>query len=173
MIDKQKIQELTYEFLKAIGENPEREGLLDTPKRVANMCEEIFGSVNFKNSDMKLKKFTESCCNSGTVEIKNIPVFSVCEHHLLPFFGDATIKYIPRNDTILGISKFSRVVDNFSRKPQLQERLTAEILDYLWKELSPKGLKVTLECKHMCMIMRGVKSINSATVTSAVKGEIE
>jgi len=170
MFDKQKIQKLTHEFLVAIGENPEREGLKDTPERVANMCEEMFSGLSLAKDDL-VTTFSEPKSSGNIVEINGIPVRSVCEHHLLPFFGFAKIKYIPKNGKILGLSKFARIVDFFSRKPQVQENLTSEIADYLWEVLSPIGVEVSLECTHTCMNIRGVKVENSITKTTAKRGD--
>lgn len=172
MTDKNKIQSLTYELLKAIGENPEREGLKDTPRRIAEMCEEIFSGVN-TNPENFVKLFKEDSQTSDIVEINDIPVYSVCEHHLLPFFGKANIKYIPKDGNIMGISKFPRIVNCFAAKPQVQERLTREIAEFLFNKLNPQGIKVTLECSHMCMIMRGIKAQGSMTKTTSVFGNIE
>lgn len=171
MLDKEKIKKLTREFLIAIGEDPEREGLKDTPKRVANMCEEMFSGLG-EPEDNLVGTFSEPKSTGSIVEIGKIPVRSVCEHHLLPFFGFANIKYIPKNGKILGLSKFARIVDFLSRKPQVQENLTSEIVDYLWKILDPIGVEVGLECTHTCMTVRGVRAENSITKTTAKRGEI-
>ena len=171
MLDKEKIKNLTREFLIAIGENPEREGLKNTPERVANMCEEIFSGLE-NPKDNLIATFSEPKSSGSIVEINKIPVRSVCEHHLLPFFGFADIKYIPKNGKILGLSKFARIVDFLARKPQVQENLTSEIADYLWKALSPVGLEVSLECAHTCMTIRGVKAENSTTKTTSKRGDI-
>ncbi len=170
MLDKEKIRKLTYEFLVAVGENPEREGLKGTPERIANMCEEMFSALNHFEDNL-VTTFAEPNSSGTIVEISEIPVRSICEHHLLPFFGFANIKYIPKNGKILGLSKFARIVDFFSRKPQVQENLTSEIADYLWKILSPVGLEVSLECTHTCMNIRGVKTENSSMKTTAKRGD--
>jgi len=170
MLDKEKIKKLTHEFLIAIGENPKREGLKDTPERVANMCEEIFSGLESPEENL-ITTFSEPKSSGNTVEILKIPVRSVCEHHLLPFFGFANIKYIPKNGKILGLSKFARIVDFLSRKPQVQENLTSEIADYLWKVLSPTYVEVSLECTHTCMTVRGVKTEDSITKTTAKRGD--
>lgn len=170
MINKDKIKELAREFLIAIGEEPEREGLKNTPIRVAEMCEELFS--NQISEEHLATTFCEPESDGNIVEINNIPVRSICEHHLLPFFGYANIKYIPKDGKILGLSKFSRIVDYFSKKPQVQENLTSEVAEYLWTVLSPEGLEVTLECTHTCMTIRGVKSINSTTKTTRKIGDI-
>lgn len=171
MLDKEKIKNLTREFLIAIGENPDRDGLRDTPERVANMCAEIFSGLS-RPEDNLVTTFHEPKSNGNLVEVTKIPVRSVCEHHLLPFFGFASIKYIPKGGKILGLSKFARIVDFLSRKPQVQEALTSEIADYLWETLSPIGLEVSLECTHTCMTIRGIKAEDSSTKTTATRGEI-
>lgn len=171
MLDKEKIKKLAHEFLIAIGENPERAGLKDTPERVANMCEEMFSGLNNPGNNL-VTTFSEPNSSGNIVEINKIPVRSVCEHHLLPFFGFANIKYIPKNGKILGLSKFARIVDFLSRKPHVQENLTSEIADYLWKILSPIGMEVSLQCTHTCMTIRGVKAEDSITRTTAKRGDI-
>ena len=172
MINKQKIKSAVLDILEALGENPNREGLKKTPNRVANMCEEIFGGLN-KIPDNIITTFKDDTYRNNTViEIENIPVNSICEHHLLPFVGTATIKYIPKNGAILGLSKFLRIVNYFSSKPQMQERLTSEIAEFLFSKLEPKGVKVTLECEHLCMTMRGVKSRGAVTKTEVTIGDI-
>ena len=171
MVNKNKIKELTREFLIAIGENPDRLGLKNTPERVANMCNEMFSSLDGTDENL-MTTFFEEKSEENTITVSNLPVFSVCEHHLLPFFGDATIKYIPRNGKILGLSKFARIVNFFARKLQIQENLTLEIVDYLWENLNPIGLEVTLDCVHTCMTVRGVKAMNSSTKTTIKRGEI-
>ena len=135
------------------------------------MCEEIFSGLESPKDNL-IATFSEPKSSGNTVEINKIPVRSVCEHHLLPFFGFAEIKYIPKNGKILGLSKFARIVDFFARKPQVQENLTSEIADYLWKTLSPVGLEVSLECTHTCMTIRGVKADSSTTKTTAKRGDI-
>ena len=171
MIDKNRIKELTRDFLIAIGDNPNRPGLQGTPERVADMCEEMFSGVNNEHENL-ITTFFEPNSEENVITISDIPVRSVCEHHLLPFFGNATIKYIPQNGKILGLSKFARIVDFFARKPQIQEKLTLEIADYLWKNLNPTGLEVTLDCTHTCMTVRGVKAADSSTKTTIKRGDI-
>lgn len=172
MIDKEKIKSAVLNILEAIGENVDREGLKETPKRVANMCEEIFCGLQ-KLPDNIVTTFKNNTYDSASaIEINNIPVRSICEHHLLPFVGTATIKYIPKDGVVLGLSKFSRIVNYFSSKPQMQERLTSEIAEFLFSKLNPKGIKVKLECEHMCMSIRGVKSIGVLTKTEITLGDI-
>lgn len=156
------------DILEAIGENPDREGLKETPKRVAAMCEEIFGGLHREPNEF-LKLFNEPN-DGGTVVVKDIPVYSVCEHHLLPFVGKASIAYIPSDGKVIGISKLARIVDCFARRPQLQERLTRDIADFLEKELSPVGVYVTVEAEHMCMTMRGIRASGAKTATNAFRG---
>ena len=170
-MNNEKIKNLTREFLIAIGENPDRDGLKDTPQRVATMCEEMFSGLN-RPEDNLVTTFSEPHSSGNIVEINKIPVRSVCEHHLLPFFGFANIKYIPKNGKILGLSKFARIVDFLSRKLQVQENLTSEIADYLWEILNPLGIEVSLECTHTCMTVRGVKAESSTTKTTAKRGDI-
>lgn len=156
------------DILEAIGENPDREGLTETPSRVADMYEEIFGGLH---SDPRehLKLFGGQK-SSGIVIVKDIPVYSVCEHHLLPFIGKADVAYIPSDGKVIGISKLARIVDCFARRPQLQERLTNDVADFLAKELSAEGVAVTVKAEHMCMTMRGIRAAGAKTVTSAYKG---
>ncbi len=167
-MDKQKIENAVREILEAIGENPNREGLLETPKRVANMYEEIFSGLN-KNPTEHLKFFDEKS-NDEMVIVRDIPFSSVCEHHLLPFIGKAHIAYIPSDNKIIGLSKLARIVDNFAKRPQVQERLTHDIADFLNDNLNPKGVAVIMEAEHLCMTMRGAKAAGSKTQTSALRG---
>lgn len=168
MVDKTRIENAVREILLAIGENPEREGLLDTPARVARMYEEIFSGVS-ENMTGDLRIFSEPGSDE-MVLIKDIPVYSMCEHHLIPFFGKAHIAYIPKEGRILGLSKFARIVDAYAKKPQLQERLTAEIADCIMKTVKPMGVAVVLEAEHLCMTMRGVRKAGAVTQTSALRG---
>lgn len=172
MINKNKLQSLIYELLKEIGENPERDGLKETPRRVADMYEEICSGI-YNNPHNMVKLFKENSNINSLIEINNIPINSICEHHLLPFTGTACIRYVPNNGVILGISKFARIVDCFAKKPQVQERLTNEIAAFLFSELNAKGVQVTLECTHMCMVMRGAKAYGSKTKTTSTFGIIE
>ena len=167
-MDKERIQNAVREILLAVGEDPDREGLLETPKRVANMYEEIFaGSTEDPKQHIKL--FNEQS-NDEMVIVKDIPFYSMCEHHLLPFFGKAHIGYIPSDNKIIGLSKLARIVDNFAKKPQVQERLTSDIADFLNDNLQPKGVAVIMEAEHMCMTMRGARAAGSKTQTSALRG---
>lgn len=168
-IDKPRIEAAVREFLAAIGEDPDREGLLDTPDRVARACEEVFGGMQEDPSRHLLKQFHEPG-NEDMVIVKDIPFSSMCEHHLLPFEGHAHVCYLPRDGRITGLSKIARCVRGYARRPQLQERLTQQIADALELRLEPRGALVVLEATHSCMNMRGVRASGSRTVTSAVRG---
>lgn len=167
-MDKERIQNAVREILIAVGENPDREGLIETPKRVANMYEEIFAGLT-EDPKQHIKLFNEQS-NDEMVIVKDIPFYSMCEHHLLPFFGKAHIGYIPSDNKIIGLSKLARIVDNFAKKPQVQERLTSDIADFLNDNLQPKGVAVIMEAEHMCMTMRGARAAGSKTQTSALRG---
>ena len=156
------------QILKELGENPDREGLLKTPERVAKAMKFLTNGYEINPDDIvKQAIFHEEY--SEMVLVKDIEIYSLCEHHVLPFFGKAHIAYIP-DGKIVGLSKIPRVVDSYSRRLQVQERLTIEIRDCLQRTLNPKGVAVVLECSHMCMQMRGVQKQNSATTTSAFTG---
>ena len=167
-MDKERIQNAVKEILIAVGEDPDREGLVETPKRVANMYEEIFAGLT-EDPKQHIKLFNEQS-NDEMVIVKDIPFYSMCEHHLLPFFGKAHIGYIPSDNKIIGLSKLARIVDNFAKKPQVQERLTSDIADFLNDNLQPKGVAVIMEAEHMCMTMRGARAAGSKTQTSALRG---
>ena len=167
-MDKERIQNAVREILIAVGEDPDREGLLETPKRVANMYEEIFAGLT-EDPKQHIKLFNEQS-NDEMVIVKDIPFYSMCEHHLLPFFGKAHIGYIPSDNKIIGLSKLARIVDNFAKKPQVQERLTSDIADFLNDNLQPEGVAVIMEAEHMCMTMRGARAAGSKTQTSALRG---
>ncbi len=168
-MDKNRIKEAVREILIAIGEDPEREGLKETPRRISEMYEEIFSGINTNAKEQLNTIFVEDDHNE-MVLIKDIPFYSVCEHHFLPFYGLAHIAYIPKNGKITGLSKFARLVDLLAKKPQLQERLTSEVVEAIMEKLSPLGAIVVIEAEHMCMTMRGIKKPGSKTVTSAVRG---
>lgn len=174
MVDQKKIEEAVRLLLEGIGEDPDREGLLETPKRIARMYSEIFGGMEEDAAVHLSKQFTaeesDKRAESEMVLEKDIVFYSMCEHHLLPFYGKAHVAYIP-DGHVVGLSKLARSVEVFARRPQIQERLTAQIADALMKELHPKGVMVLLEAEHMCMTMRGVKKPGSKTVTTAVRGE--
>lgn len=169
--NKEIIMNAVREILKAVGEDVEREGLLETPKRVANMYEELFSGLN-DDPKQHLKLFDEKS-NDEMVIVKDIPFSSMCEHHLLPFVGKAHIAYIPADNKIIGLSKFARIVDNFAKRPQVQERLTSDIADFLDENLKPKGVAVIIEAEHMCMSIRGARASGSKTQTSALRGTMK
>ncbi len=167
-MNKEKIKTAIKLLLKAIGEDVHREGLKNTPQRVADMYEEIFSGIK-QNPYDQIKVF----CNEEHDEmiiLKDIPFFSICEHHLLPFFGKTHIAYIPKNNKLIGLSKLARIVDIYSKRLQLQERLTTQIADLLIKAINPLGVFVILEAEHLCTTMRGIKKPGSLMVTSAVRG---
>lgn len=168
MVDKDKIKKAVRDILEAIGENPDREGLIETPDRVARMYEEIFAGLHSDVSDV-IKIFKEDE-HQEIVLVKDIPMYSMCEHHLLPFIGVAHVAYLPRKGKILGLSKLARIVDILAKKPQLQERLTSEIADTLMEAVNPLGAAVVVEAEHLCMTMRGIKKPGAKTVTSALRG---
>ncbi len=166
-IDKERIKNAVREMLEAIGEDPEREGLRDTPQRIANMYAEIFSGIGRNPAEVLNVTFEEN--HQEMVILRDIPFYSTCEHHFLPFHGVAHVGYIPRG-RILGISKIARVVELLARRPQLQERLTAQIADALMSSLEPQGVGVVIEAEHLCMTMRGVKKPGTTVVTSANRG---
>ena len=167
-MDKKRIEAAVRELLAAIGEDPDREGLAETPRRVADMYTEIFGGLA-EDPAQYVKLFHETG-NDGLVTVRDIPLYSMCEHHLIPFTGVAHIAYIPRGGTVIGLSKLARVVSNFAQRPQLQERLTAQIADFLEEKLNPQGIAVIIEAEHLCMTMRGARAAGSRTQTSALRG---
>lgn len=168
MVDLEKIELAVQMILEAIGEDPDREGLKGTPSRVARMYNEIFSGLR-EDPEMHLDRvFSEE--HEEMVLVKDIPIYSICEHHLLPFYGRAHVAYIPRKGKITGLSKLVRVVEGYAKRPQLQERLTSEIANTIMKRLSPHGVLVVIEAEHMCMTLRGVRKPGSKTLTSAVRG---
>lgn len=171
-MDKEKIKKAVREILEAIGEDPDREGLVDTPKRIANMCEEIFSGLH-QDPKEHLQIFFQEENHEEMVVVKDIPFYSVCEHHLVPFFGKAHVAYIPKGGRLTGLSKLARVVETTAKRPQLQERIAKTVADSIMEVLQPYGVVVVLEAEHMCMTMRGVKKPGSKTVTSAVRGIFE
>lgn len=167
-MDQKKIEAGIKLLLEGIGDDPSREGLRDTPARVARMYAEIFHGLE-ENPDQHLQVlFTEN--HEEMVLVKDIPLYSMCEHHLLPFYGKAHVAYVPRKGRITGLSKLARVVEGYAKRPQLQERLTSQIADSIMKALDPLGVIVVVEAEHMCMTMRGIKKPGSQTLTSAVRG---
>ena len=167
-MDRKKIEHAVRGILEAIGENPSRKDLLETPKRVAEMYEEIFAGIN-QDPRKELEVILDQKHNE-IILLKGIPLYSVCEHHLLPFIGKAHIAYIPRQGRVTGLSKLARVVDILAKRPQIQERLTTQIAEIIMSKLKPQGCMVVIEAEHMCMSMRGVKKPGTLTVTSAVRG---
>ena len=169
-MDREKIEAGVKLILEGIGENPDREGLLDTPERIARMYEEICAGME-EDASVPLKK-TFTVENDGMVLEKDIVFYSTCEHHMMPFYGKAHIAYIP-DGKVVGLSKLARTVEVFAKRLQIQERMTGQIADAIMEYLQPKGVMVVLEAEHMCMTMRGVKKPGSKTLTMAVKGVFE
>jgi GTP cyclohydrolase IA len=168
-VDQQRIERAVREILIAVGEDPDREGLLDTPARVARMYAEQFAGLRQRPEDVVRTMFDEE--HDEIVLVRDIEMYSMCEHHLVPFMGKAHIGYMPNaKGEITGLSKLARVVDVFARRPQVQERMTCQIADALMTCLEPRGVIVVLEAEHLCMTMRGVRKPGAKTVTSAVRG---
>ncbi|MFA6807649.1 MAG: GTP cyclohydrolase I FolE [Eubacteriales bacterium] len=169
MIDIEKIERAVSDILEAIGEDPEREGLRDTPKRVAKFYAEAFAGLEEDPSRHLDVQFSAN--HEEMVIVKDIPIYSMCEHHLLPFLGVAHIAYIPSaQGKVTGLSKLARTAEGFARRPQLQERLTSQIADSVEKSLGARGVLVVIEAEHLCMTLRGIKKPGARTVTSAVRG---
>ena len=168
MVDKQKVEKAIALLVEGIGEDVNREGLLDTPQRVARMYEEICGGLDETADEHLARTFTST--NNEMVIEKDITFYSLCEHHLMPFFGKAHIAYIP-DGKVVGLSKLARTVEVFARRPQIQEQLTVQIADAIMEHLNPKGVMVYLEAEHLCMSMRGIKKPGSKTITTACRGE--
>jgi GTP cyclohydrolase IA len=169
-VDLPRIAAAVKEILSAIGEDPERDGLLDTPMRVARMYEEVFAGLR-ENPDTHLQVMFEAD-HDEMVMVRDIPMTSMCEHHLVPFMGKAHVAYIPGEDgRVTGLSKLARLVDAYAKRPQVQERLTAQIADEIERTLQPRGVLVVIEAEHLCMSMRGVRKPGASTVTSAVRGQ--
>lgn len=166
-MDYEKIKEGVRLMLEGIGEDITREGLLETPDRIARMCSQIYGGLT-EDAGEHLRKQFHATSNNIVLE-KDITFYSVCEHHLLPFYGKAHVAYIPK-DRVAGLSKLARTVDVFARRPQIQENMTAQIADALETHLDPKGVMVMIEAEHMCMTMRGVQKPGSKTVSTIVRG---
>lgn len=167
MVDKQKVEQAIRLLLEGIGEDTEREGLKDTPDRIARMCMEIYGGLD-EEADHHLAKQFEVENNEMVLE-KDITFYSMCEHHLMPFYGKAHVAYIP-DGKVVGLSKLARTVEVYARRLQIQERMTAQIADDIMKYLEPQGVMVMLEAEHMCMTMRGIKKPGSQTVTMVTRG---
>ena len=167
-MDKKRIEKAIREILVAVGDDPDRHDLRETPKRVAEMYEEILSGIK-ENPEKELEVIFEKD-HDEIILLKNIPLYSICEHHLLPFIGKAHVAYIPNNNRVTGLSKLARVVDILAKRLQVQEQLTTSIAEIIMKKLKPKGVLVVIEAEHLCMSMRGVKKPGVLTVTSAVRG---
>ena len=171
-MDLEKIEQGVRLILEGVGEDPDREGLKKTPERVAKMYEECFAGLTQDPSVHFETTFDEH--HQEMVLVRDIPFYSMCEHHLAPFFGKAHVAYIPNKDgRVCGLSKLARLVDVYARRPQVQERLTSQVADTLVKELDPAGVLVVIEAEHLCMSMRGVKKAGAKTTTSAVRGAFQ
>ena len=169
MIDRDRIEKAVREILEAVGEDPDRDGLQRTPERVAKMYAEILGGLHADPADHLSVTFDLD--HDEMVMIRDIPFYSLCEHHLVPFVGKAHVAYIPNDDgRITGLSKLARLVEGFSQRPQVQERLTTQVADALVERLEPRGVLVVIEAEHLCMSMRGVRKPGTVTVTSQVRG---
>ncbi|MEK4823304.1 GTP cyclohydrolase I FolE [Niallia sp. FSL W8-0951] len=167
-INTPQIEEAIRLLLEAVGEDPNREGLLDTPKRVAKMYEEVFSGLTIDPKEYFETIFHED--HEELVLVKDIPFYSMCEHHLVPFYGKAHVAYIPKGGRVAGLSKLARAIEAVSKRPQLQERITSTVADTMMETLEPHGVMVVVEAEHMCMTMRGVKKPGAKTVTLAVRG---
>ena len=167
--DQARAEAAVRELLLAVGEDPDREGLRETPARVARAYREIFAGLHTDPTKVLSKTFNED--HQELVLVKDIPIYSTCEHHLVPFFGKAHIGYIPGTDgKVTGLSKLARLVDLYAKRPQVQERLTSQVADALVEKLNPSSTIVVIECEHLCMAMRGIRKPGATTVTSAVRG---
>ncbi len=170
-VDQPRIQRAVREILAAIGEDPDRDGLVETPRRVARAYAEMYAGLHQDAADVLSTSFELD--HQELVLVKDIPFYSTCEHHLVPFHGTAHVGYIPSDDgRVTGLSKLARLVEVYARRPQVQERLTTQIVEALMTHLKPKGAIVVIECEHMCMSMRGIRKPGAKTVTSAVRGQI-
>ena len=169
-VDKPRIERAVRDILEAIGEDPDRDGLKDTPARVARMYEEIFSGLREDPSEYLQVLFEAD--HDEMIMVRDIAMYSACEHHMLPWVGKAHVAYIPGDDgRVTGLSKLARLVDGYAKRPQVQERLTSQIADALDKSLQPKGVMVVVEAEHLCMTMRGIRKPGATTVTSAVRGQ--
>jgi GTP cyclohydrolase I len=169
--DAARVEAAVRELLIAVGEDPDRDGLVETPARVARSYAEIFGGLRTEPEDVLTTTFDLG--HDEMVLVKDIEVYSTCEHHLVPFHGVAHVGYIPSTDgRITGLSKLARLVDVFAKRPQVQERLTTQVADALTRLLTPRGVIVVVECEHLCMSMRGIRKPGAKTVTSAVRGQL-
>ncbi len=170
MMDSLKIQAAVRMILEAVGEDPDREGLAETPERVARMYKEIFAGLHEDPKNVLSARFQVG--ESEMVIVKDISFYSMCEHHLLPFYGKASIAYIPRDGVVTGLSKLARLIDMTAKRPQVQERLTNQAADALYEELNAQGVMVVIEAEHMCMSMRGIQKPGSVTTTIATRGTL-
>ena len=169
-VDQARIKNAVNELLLAIGDDPEREGLLETPRRIAEMYTEIFSGMHTDPAEYLKVGF--EVAHDEMVLLRNIPFYSMCEHHFLPFHGEAHVGYVP-DGRVVGISKLARVVEGFARRPQIQEQLTSQIANAIMDALQPDGVAVVIEAEHLCMTMRGVKKPGSRMVTSAMRGRFK
>jgi GTP cyclohydrolase IA len=170
-VDTERIEKAVREILYAIGENPDRDGLLQTPERVARAYVEMFAGL--RQDPAKILSTTFDLGHEEMVLVKDIEVYSCCEHHLVPFHGVAHVGYIPSSEgRITGLSKLARLVEVYARRPQVQERLTTQVADALVEHLEPRGVIVVFECEHLCMSMRGIRKPGARTMTSAVRGQL-
>ncbi|MGJ3508039.1 GTP cyclohydrolase I FolE [Enemella sp. A6] len=169
-VDQERVAAAVREILLAIGEDPDRDGLVDTPARVARSYAEIFAGMNHDPAEILSTTFDVD--HEELVLVKDIEVWSSCEHHMVPFTGVAHVGYIPGKKGVVGLSKIARLVDAYSRRLQVQERLTSQIADALVEHLDPQGVIVVIDCEHLCMTMRGVRKPGARTVTSAVRGAL-
>jgi GTP cyclohydrolase I len=170
-VNYEKIEKAVTMILEAIGEDPNREGLLDTPKRVAKMYAEVFEGLHKDPKQYFETTFNEN--HDEVVLVKDIPFHSMCEHHLVPFYGHAHVAYIPRNGVVAGLSKLARAVETTARRPQLQERITSTVADAIMDMLDPVGVYVVIEAEHMCMTMRGIRKPGAKTITTVARGIYE
>ena len=172
MLDADKIKKTAREFIRAIGDDPAREGLVDTPQRLAEMYAELFSGIDMDARDVLSTGF--SAGHHEMVIVRDIPFYSMCEHHFLPFYGVVHIGYIPNTGGwVVGVSKLARVVEIYSRRLQLQERMTKHIADVIMESLKPDGVGVVIQAEHLCMVMRGIKKPGSNVITSAMRGIFE
>jgi GTP cyclohydrolase I len=167
-VDRNRLKAAVVEMLKAVGEDPERDGLRDTPRRITDMYAEIFAGMAIDPNEYL--KVTFEVAHDEMVILRNVPFYSMCEHHFLPFHGEAHVGYIP-DGRIVGISKLARVVEGFARRPQVQEQLTTQVAEAIMETLKPDGVAVVMEAEHLCMTMRGVQKPGSRLVTSAMRGQ--
>ena len=169
-MDKAKIEQAVRLFIEGIGEDPTREGLVETPERISSMCEELFSGINDSCKEHLLKTFTAK--NNEMIIEKDITFYSVCEHHFLPFFGKVHIAYVP-DGKVVGLSKLARTVEVYARRAQIQEQLTEQIADAIMEHLKPKGVSVVIEAEHLCMTMRGIKKPGTTTISYTNRGCFE